>query len=352
VLPDEREQLVRANITSEDVQSFMAWRRSLLFMIALLLIPVCVFGAIEAFDVKEGTPDAFKAMAIFEWLTQAFFMAAAWFLLKSWTRWNKQRRTLLICWAIYFLTSFVLFMYPFREALEGVPPAQALLVGLLFSVAAMLKLAPKVISLMPGLIRGAIAAKLLFPGASAPGWLMVIVAPIYALLAFVILMMPYQISGSGFFLLAIAGFCGAQFWLARSGYRMARPLPEIESNELVRRARLGYLISNLLGGLFLLIALGSLIEQLQIPWRSVILWVFTFFANVFALTLIATDMTLVGLERARIHADDERSVAIHQAYEEMLSSFIASHHPEAAAPAAPQPQPAPGPTPPHQPPPP
>ena len=67
---------------------------------------------------------------------------------------------------------------------------------------AMLQLAPKVISLMPGLIRSSMVIKLLFPGSSAPGWLIVLCAPLYALIAYAILIIPYQFTGR-------AGSCSA-----------------------------------------------------------------------------------------------------------------------------------------------
>ena len=50
------------------------------------------------------------------------------------------------------------------------------------------------ISLMPGLIRASIVSKLLFPGTSAPGFLMILAAPLYALFAYVIILLPYQIA--------------------------------------------------------------------------------------------------------------------------------------------------------------
>ena len=66
-------------------------------------------------------------------------------------------------------------------------------------------LGPKIISLMPGLIRASIVTKLQFPGTTAPGWLMMLAAPLYALFAYIIVLLPYQITGSWQFLAGNAG---------------------------------------------------------------------------------------------------------------------------------------------------
>src|SRR4029077_12613155 len=89
---------------------------------------------------------------------------------------------------------------------------------------AMLQLATTAISLMPGLIRASQVIKLLFPGSSAPGWLIVVAAPIYALLAYVILIIPYQFTGSGWFVAGVIGIITGQILLAREGFALAQPL--------------------------------------------------------------------------------------------------------------------------------
>ena len=94
---------------------------------------------------------------------------------------------------------------------------------------AMLQLAPKAISLMPGLIRASLVIKLLFPGSPAPGWLIVMAAPLYALLAYVILIIPYQFTGSGWFIAGVLGIVAGQAMLARSGFQLAQPLTEDEA---------------------------------------------------------------------------------------------------------------------------
>lgn len=220
-----------------------------------------------------------------------------------WADWLKTRKLLFVTWLVYFLFPFLLFLFPFREIVNEVGDggevgqAEALIFGMLFSLQAIMTLAPKAISLMPGLLRAAVAAKLLFPGGSAPGWLMVLAAPIYGLLVYVVLMLPYQLTGSGWFVLAMLGLIGAQIWLSVTGFALARPLTEPDAVRLVQRARLGYTVFNAVGLIFLAVGFLTLIDELQINVVSVFNLFLTFLANVMVLTLVGTDLLVASLAR-------------------------------------------------------
>ena len=71
------------------------------------------------------------------------------------------------------------------------------------------------VSLVAGMVRGSIVTKLLFPGASAPGWLIVIGAVIYALFIYVVLIVPFQITGSTYFIGAVVAIVVGEAMLAR-----------------------------------------------------------------------------------------------------------------------------------------
>jgi hypothetical protein len=181
-------------------------------------------------------------------------------------------------------------------------------VGLTAGIAAVLQLGPRVVSLMPGLMRASLAAKMLFPGARAPGWLTILVAPFYALLVFFLLIMPYQVTGSPFFVLAIAGFVAAPLWQARMGLRLIVPMVYPEARQVITRARNGYLVANLLGVIGLVGGLWTLArESLQLGILDVLLPHLALTANVMLLTVIGSDTVLAGMERARQVAADPRA---------------------------------------------
>jgi hypothetical protein len=336
VLPAEREALASRvpPVHSPPLQAFLAWRRSLLFVVALALVPVELLAAVETFSDTADTPPLLLAFGVMKLLVGLGFLVLVWVLLPRWVDWSRQRRILFWGWLVYFLLPFVLFLYPFRSLVEGegtlVEKGQAILIGLIFSLEAILTLAPKAVSLMPGILRAATASKLLFPGGSAPGWLMVLAAPIYALLVYVVLLMPYQITGSGWFVGAMVGIIGAQVWLAANGLRIARPMTEPEARQAIGRARTGYMVFNVLGLLFAAVGFFELVSQLELRVLSIVNLLLAFVANVLVLTLVATDLLVVALARGRTAA--RTAAALDEAYGREVEAFVWEGSPPRAPP--------------------
>src|SRR5690606_5477730 len=232
VTPAERATLESSGVSAPSVQAFLAWRRSVLFVVALGFLPVVGLEIYDASRAGDG-PEVLTSLGWLQVTVHAAFALLLWTQLPRWTAWRRQRRVLTAGWFFYFLTPFALYLYPRRTAFgdalgqgvaAGDPTAAAMgpLFGMLASLGVMLDLAPKAVSLLPGLLRGAITSKLLFPGASGPGWLVLLMAPIYAVLMYLVLMVPYQLTASGYFVVAMVGLIGAQMWLGRMGYRLAR----------------------------------------------------------------------------------------------------------------------------------
>jgi hypothetical protein len=311
VLPAERAALERAGVTEPSFQAFLAWRRSILFVVATLLVPLLVLKFYEVYGDDSQLPDAvadtLRSLHTIPLLAEAAFCGLAWYQLRHWTRWRQQRRALAYGWMVFFLAPFAVYLYPLRsltsDMLGDASPAEAkavsLLLGLAFSLQAMMTLAPKAVSLIPGMVRAATVTKLLFPGSAAPGWLIVLGAPIYAMFIYVVLIVPYQLTGSGYFVVTILGIIAAEVLLGRGGYMLARPLTRADAIAAVRKARLLYFGALMIALLFMVLALGELIEQLDFKAITVINLVFTFITNVWILTLITTDVLIAGLDRAR-----------------------------------------------------
>jgi len=64
ILEDERAAMTAARppITDETQQAFLAWRRSVLFMAALLMIPVAILHAYENLKDLENVPEGWKTL--------------------------------------------------------------------------------------------------------------------------------------------------------------------------------------------------------------------------------------------------------------------------------------------------
>jgi len=194
-----------------------------------------------------------------------------------------------------------------------------------FAMIALLQLAPKVISLMPGLIRSSLVIKLLFPGSSAPGWLIVVAAPLYALLAYVILIIPYQFTGSGWFIAGVIGIVIGQAHLARAGFQLARPLTEAQALIAVKKVRKLYIVVMITSAVLIVIALGSLVRKLNLGFTDVFLAVLKFESNCLVLTMIGADLVVTNLDKARHYTIGHDS--IEDATEHKIAAFVSFEQP-------------------------
>lgn len=348
VLASERRSLHAASppIADPNLQAFLAWRRSVLFLVACALVPLALVGAIDAFTGSMAGPIRFlKAVPV---IAEMIFAYVCWSQLKEWTNWRAQRRKLMWAWLLFMLAPFVVFLYPLRSvfaestiairdnyAALGVTGAYNKVAPFMFAMLAMLQLAPKAISLMPGLIRASLVIKMLFPGSTAPGWLIVLTAPIYALIAYVVLIIPYQYTGSGWFIAGVIGVIAGQVILARAGFSLAHPQTEDEALRQIRRVRTYYMTVMVVSGLLIVVALGSLVSQLHLSWTNVALAVLKFEANVLILTMIGADLVVTNLDRARAHTVGKDHVEEHA--EAKIAAFVsldAPHVPPPPGPAA------------------
>src|SRR4029078_3537141 len=94
----------RPPITDETQQAFLAWRRSVLFMAALLMIPVGILHSSENLQTREGVPEAAKTLTYVTVGIEAGFAVFLWTQVGRWTAWKRQARTLSWAWLLYFLT--------------------------------------------------------------------------------------------------------------------------------------------------------------------------------------------------------------------------------------------------------
>ncbi|HTL33706.1 MAG TPA: hypothetical protein VL326_11310, partial [Kofleriaceae bacterium] len=168
-----------------------------------------------------------------------------------------------------------------------------------FAMIAMLQLAPKVISLMPGLIRSSMVTKMLFPGTTAPGWLIVFCAPLYAMFAYAILVIPYQFTAEPWFMFGVVLIMIAQILVMRAGFQLARPCTEEEAIRQIKLIRKFYLVLLITAAVSIIGGLGLLVKLLNMKWTTVITTILKFESNVMILTTIGTDLVVTNMDRAR-----------------------------------------------------
>ncbi len=335
----DRAALDAAGIGEPLLRAFLSWRRSLLLIAMVALAPVVLLRLIEVL-AADRVPGTLRALALMPVATEAVLVAVLWTQLRHWTSWQTQRRVILRWWVVSFAAPFAVFLYPIDRAAAELVPSQlgaaasgslGPMLGAAYLVQAVMVLGPKLMALPPGLMRGAVLTKLLLPGTSAPGWLVAIVAPVYAVLAYLLLLVPYQLTGSGYFLLALLGIAGAQLLLTRAGLRLARPSSSTEAQLAVTSFRATHLAALGAGLLFLLVALARLSDLMSVPWLAVFSMLLSLGANLLLATLVGTDLLISSLEPPRALGQEAQAQAAEtQARILALTRGVASA-PEAAA---------------------
>jgi hypothetical protein len=316
VTPSERAALLASNppITEPHMQAFLAWRRSILFLVAIALVPLAGLRLWDA--LKDDWPDELRFIALIPACAEIFLCIICWWQLKNWSHWRQQRRSLFRAWLVFMAAPFFVFLVPMDGIIEGIVRDQSVAAGVALdamdanalagaavalkaaiAIMALLTLAPKAVSLLAGTVRAGLVTKMLFPGTAGPGWLVVLSAPIYTLFVFTLLIVPYQLTGSGWYVGAMVGLMTAQIALGRAGYRLAKPMSHEEAVGMVAKARGAYLFAMLVFAVCLVVALATMAKQLGV--ETIITTVLSFETNVLLLTLIGSDLVITNLERAR-----------------------------------------------------
>lgn len=327
ILPDEASALEveRIHGGSEPLKRLILWRRGALFMALVFLLPATLLHFIR--DII-GLVDSGANTLTGLYLTISFanigMCAGVFVAFRRWDSLGRSRRILFWTWLIAFVVPFLVALFPLRSFAreQGIFGAQEVMVGLLGAMNAVIGLAPKALSLVPGLLRAALTAKALFPGSATPGWLILLGTPYYILLLFVVMLMPYQIAGGGLMALALFCFLGAPIFLIRSGRHLAHPSELEPALARIRQTRVATAILNGAGGLFLFIGLIDLVSTLKLNPLDAIVPIFGIVANVFVLGVIGVDTTVVAMTRAHASHETPEETAARARFTTEMDAFI------------------------------
>jgi hypothetical protein len=213
ILPPERSALTLESppIIDPGVQTLLVWRRSVLIAIAVLMVPLVIVRCIVlAKQSGPATPDGVVGLQTIPLLAEIAFAAVSWLQLRHWTRWAPQRRAIATAWLATLAATVVAYLYPMRNFYDDILPGEAgIFAGAMVALQMSALLAGKVLALAPGVTRAAVRA-------TETRWLVAPVAAVAVLVALLVLLPPFQISGSGWFILAILAVAGAHVVVARA----------------------------------------------------------------------------------------------------------------------------------------
>jgi hypothetical protein len=218
---EERSRLAgsSAPVTSRVAQDYAAWRHSVLWVAAISLLIHAVFELVGQNSIAEGLDAELvyalrpRNIALVDWLTRSVnivLLLGSLLTLCAALAWRRVRASLWlarIAWLLMFATPFLLAALPLTRlmSLEHLPPQfQALLKSALggsFALSIFFTIGPRAVALFPGIIRSSLAVKTLLPESPAPGWVILILGPLYSVFLLVLVTGMIQ-SQASFFLLA------------------------------------------------------------------------------------------------------------------------------------------------------
>ncbi len=318
----------------------LVWRRSLLALAVYALVPAIAMELISTLiNMSQPGDNPFIGIQFLLALLNIGLLVGVYQAERRWSSWESSRKMLFGWWIVAFLGPFLVSLIPFRSLVgAGGRPDQMLVVGMVGALQYVIVLAPKALSLMPGLIRAALAMKQLFPSSGAPGWLVLVTAPIFVLFLFVVLIVPYQLSASPMLVVAIGFFIAAPVWLWRSARTLILPTTYDDVLEKLGAIRRVSMALNAVGAVCLVIALAQFFGDLDLSIADALQPVFAIVANVLVMTVVCLDIVANSVAHASVTPDPHAQQELSEQVDAFVAAVVATQpvpDPLAAEPEAP-----------------
>lgn len=227
----EQQALVSAGIVDPLMQGYMAWRRSLLFVatpFALLSGALAVWDLATNIDTAGFTPLGTVALVVPS-LAVIVLSTATVVAVVTWRNPRLSARTLQTGWAISLLAPVLIAAVPVQwllteEAMNQFGPEGEFGLRLLVSISYAIDLLPTLLSFPSGVVRGAARIKSLLPASTLSGWVLIILAPIYAVFFVVAVVLVEQLAGNALLLVGILLLAASPFVHVFAGRLYVLPL--------------------------------------------------------------------------------------------------------------------------------
>lgn len=197
----ERQTITEAGITDPLMQSYAAFRHSVLWMAAPLTVLSALLALIALRDLDTELFNSFGVLAQLAPTIGVWILTAATLLaLASWSRPAASARILMIGWAVSIALPLLVALCPIDWLLDGAVKSQGAeqlpLIRVAYGVGYAINLLPTVLSFPSGIIRGATRIKSMLPTSTVSGWSLMVLAPMYAMFFIVAMVLIGQIAGT------------------------------------------------------------------------------------------------------------------------------------------------------------
>jgi len=372
----EREQLATCPeaITNPMVQDYVAWRRSLLWVAAVLigLYAVLSLDSFTTFEaqvvagsgqtyemyraehqrlpewqrnmapmqsreaweaerfeaVREmfggGNADLITGIGVITLLSvivSAILLAIAaqqWKSVQKSRRWS--RAAWLVMFGVPFLISFlpITAMMDFDEINPQLGDAEQLktLMGATFAIGVFMTIAPKAIALFPGIIRSCISLKTLVPESATPGWIAAAMAPLYAIFLLTLVSVMNQVQGDILLVGGVICYIVAPLIYVWKADQVVRPHTPEEITTVLHGVRQLASIFTIVGSVLLA---AFIFRMPNMDFENAMSFLMGVAGNVLLMTVVAADLVVAllyqGYRQSREFAGTELEASLDVKYQ-------------------------------------
>lgn len=287
-------------ICSPIAQSYLGWRRALLWFGGLCLAVAALIDIPEVYDTfdQRRTPGILKFIAIIFLLSKT---GAAGLAILAATRWHQvlpTRTYARFSWICLFVLPLLLGLIPIAYFIDARKMGvNSTLMSFQFGAVYFILLTPALLGLFPGIVRSALTMKTMLPESQMPGWIALVISPLYALFLAIGLVIAAQAQD---FLVSATfiAFIAAPVLVILNGRRLITPTTAAEM--MTNMTILKRLISIAYGiGLILsiLVALRFL-NKIDVSFFDVTRFIATLIGNLFIVTVVVSDLLLTLFKQA------------------------------------------------------
>jgi hypothetical protein len=351
---DERAELAAANppVANPQVQDYLAWRRAALWVAGI--VTAIAFGIAAAshesmaslmakgqgaagenleFAIRQVEQNIGKDnLELMDGLNltslglKLFVAVLAILAARHWSKIAKTRLHARWAFAALLIVPLGMFAFPWAhfmdfkhlDALGGNAMQVKQGFAVLFGSVAMLTLAPKLLSLFPGVIRASLTLKTLLPEAAAPGWVAVIFAPLFLGFLLLVLCLLSQLQGNFTLILAFVALALGPVIYLRRAKDLVQPHDTSTAGDVIRSVRRSAMTANALGLILLVV---YLVELDAIDIQTVVTLILEALGSVLLTMVVFTDTMLALLRYGSDQGDAFQGSALQASLRQRLQAL-------------------------------
>lgn len=292
---------------------------------------------IENNTVKQLGKSNLQLVDTLVWLGHTGLIAGIILVLFSAVFWADLRRSRLLSrigWSVMFFVPILLAFLPASSLMEfghiddpTVRKTVTRTLGVAIGLSVFVGLGAKVIAIFPGVIRSSMSLKTLLPESATPGWIVAMIAPLYALVLLLMLLTANQIGGSVFLLLGAICLTIAPAVYIVCAKALVRPRGPKGVSSVVNRIRLTAVGFNVLGIVFVSI---FVIDLELLEFSDVVNFVLGLIGSVLLLTVVVSDLVVSLLRAGYLQSQDFQESRLRENLDRRFAALAEIGNEEAA----------------------